>query len=259
MLSLLISNSKELTRPYVKPIVDALLPKAKDLSSSVASSAIKCLGELSVVGGEDLKPFIPDLMPLILDTFQDQSSSYKRDAALRTLGQLAFSSGYVIQPLLDYPQLLGMLVAILKLETSPDIKRETVRLLGILGALDPYKHREVEQNSKNIPVEQNAPPVDVALLMQGMSPSNEEYYPKVAITNLMKILKDPSLSIHHTKVIQAVMYIFQTLGLRCVAFLPQIIPGIINVMHTCQLSMLKFYFQQLGDIVLIVKQHIRPF
>lgn len=98
-----------------------------------------------------------------------------------------------------------------------------------------------------------------ALLMQGMSPSNEEYYPKVAITNLMKILKDPSLSIHHTKVIQAVMYIFQTLGLRCVAFLPQIIPGIINVMHTCQLSMLKFYFQQLGDIVLIVKQHIRPF
>ena len=85
MLSLLISNSKELTRPYVKPIVDALLPKAKDLSSSVASSAIKCLGELSVVGGEDLKPFIPDLMPLILDTFQDQSSSYKRDAALRTL------------------------------------------------------------------------------------------------------------------------------------------------------------------------------
>ena len=30
-----------------------------------------------------------------------------------------------------------MLVAILKLETSPDIKRETVRLLGILGALDP--------------------------------------------------------------------------------------------------------------------------
>ena len=95
--------------------------------------------------------------------------------------------------------------------------------------------------------------MDVALLMQGMSPSNEEYYPKVAITNLMKILKDPSLSIHHTKVIQAVMYIFQTLGLRCVAFLPQIIPGIINVMHTCQLSMLKFYFQQLGDIVLIVK------
>ena len=259
LLSLLISNSKELTRPYVKPIVETLLPKAKDLSSSVASSAINCIGELAVVGGEDLKSFIPDLMPLILDTFQDQSSSYKRDAALKTLGQLASSSGYVIQPLLEYPQLLGMLVGILKLETSPQIRRETVRLLGILGALDPYKYREVEQNSKNIPVEQNAPPVDVALLMQGMSPSNDEYYPTVAITNLLKILKDTSLSTHHTKVIQAIMYIFQTLGLRCVSFLPQIIPGIINVMHTCQPSMLKFYFQQLGALILIVKQHIRPF
>ncbi|KAG5419194.1 TOR1 [Candida metapsilosis] len=259
LLSTLISSSKELTRPYVKPIVEALLPRAKDTSSSVASSAIKCLGDLSVVGGEDLKPFIPNLMPLILETFQDQSSSYKRDVALKTLGQLSSSSGYVIQPLLDYPQLLGMLVAILKSDNSIQIRRETVRLLGILGALDPYKHREVEQSSKSIPAEQNAPPVDVALLMQGMSPSNEEYYPTVAITNLMKILKDPSLSIHHTKVIQSIMYIFQTLGLRCVTFLPQIIPGIINGMHTCQQSMLKFYFQQLGDIILIVKQHIRPF
>lgn len=259
LLSLLISNSKELTRPYVKPIIEALLPKIKDTSSSVAASAIKCLGELAVVGGEDLKPFIPTLMPLILDTFQDQSSSFKRDAALKTLGQLAGSSGYVIQPLLDYPQLLGMLVGILKLETSPTIRREVVRLLGILGALDPYKHREVEQNSKSIPVEQNAPPVDVALLMQGMSPSNEEYYPTVAINNLMRILKDPSLSTHHNKVIQAIMYIFQTLGLKCVSFLPQIIPGIISVMHTCPQSVLKFYFQQLGVLILIVTQHIRPF
>lgn len=257
LLSLLISSSNELTRPYVKPIVEALISKASDSSPSVASSAINCLGELAVVGGEDLKPFIQDLMPIILNTFQDQSSSYKRDAALKALGQLASSSGYVVQPLLDYPQLLGMLVGILKLETSPQIRRETVRLLGILGALDPYKHREVEQRSKSIPVEQNKPPVDVALLMKGTSPSAEEYYPTVAISNLLKILRDPSLSAHHTKVIQAIMYIFQTLGLRCVTFLDEIIPCIIQVMHTCQQSMLKFYFQQLGALILIVKQHIR--
>lgn len=259
LLAVLIAESRDLTRPYVKPIVEALLPKAKDSSSAVAASAISCLGEMSVVAGEDMKPFIQELMPLLLDTFQDQSSSYKRDAALKTLGQLASASGYVIQPLLDFPQLLGMLVGILKLETSSHIRRETVRLLGILGALDPYKHREVEQNSKVITSEQNAPPVDVAFLMQGMSPSNEEYYPTVAINNLTKILKDPSLSMHHNKVIQAIMYIFQTLGLRCVSFLPLIIPGILNVMHSCPASMLKFYFQQLSALILIVRQHIRPY
>lgn len=259
ILALLIGNSTELTRPYIKPIVETLIPKAKDSSSSVAASAIRCLGEAAIVAGEDMKPFLPDLMPLILDTFQDQSSSFKRDAALKALGQIASSSGYVIRPLLDYPQLLGMLVGILKLETSPNIRRETVRLLGILGALDPYKHREVEQASQKTPDEQNAPPVDIALLMQGMSPSVDEYYPTVAINNLMRILKDPSLSSHHNKVIQAVMYIFQTLGLRCVSFLPQIIPGMIKVMHNCPSNMLKFYLQQLGALILIVKQHIRPF
>ena len=55
-----------------------------------------------------------------------------------------------------------------------------------------------------------------------LSPSNEDYYPNVAVGALMKILKDPSLSIHHSAVVQAVMYIFKTLGLKCVPFLPQV-------------------------------------
>lgn len=35
-----------------------------------------------------------------------------------------------------------------------------------------------------------------------MSPSHEDYYPTVVINALMKILRDPSLSMHHTAVIQ---------------------------------------------------------
>lgn len=203
--------------------------------------------------------YLKELMPLIINTFQDQSNSFKRDAALTTLGQLAASSGYVVGPLLDYPELLGILINILKTENNPHIRRGTVRLIGILGALDPYKHREIEvtSNSKSS-VEQNAPSIDIALLMQGVSPSNDEYYPTVVIHNLMKILNDPSLSIHHTAAIQAIMHIFQNLGLRCVSFLDQIIPGIILVMRSCPPSQLDFYFQQLGSLISIVKQHIRP-
>ncbi|CCH60866.1 hypothetical protein TBLA_0D03670 [Henningerozyma blattae CBS 6284] len=259
LLCTLISSSKSVTKPYIEPILDVLLPKSKGSSSAVASTALKAIGELSVVGGEDMKKHLKELMPLIIDTFQDQSNSFKRDAALKTLGQLAASSGYVIDPLLDYPELLGVLINILKSESAPNIRRETVRLIGILGALDPYKHREVEviSNTK-LSMEQNAPSIDIALLMQGISPSNEEYYPTVVINTLMKILRDSSLSSHHTSVIQAIMNIFQTLGLRCVSFLKQIIPGIISVMHSCPPSLLEFYFQQLSSLVTIVKQHIRP-
>lgn len=259
LLCTLISSSKEVTKPYIEPILDVLLPKSQDNSSAVASTALRAVGELSVIGGESMKAYLDELMPLIINTFQDQSNSFKRDAALKTLGQLAASSGYVIDPLLDYPELLGVLINILKSESAQNIRRETVRLIGILGALDPYKHREVEVTSNaKISVEQNAPSIDIALLMQGMSPSNEEYYPTVVINTLMKILRDPSLSSHHTAVIQAIVHIFQTLGLRCVPFLNQIVPGIISVMHSCPPSLLEFYFQQLGLLVSIVKQHIRP-
>lgn len=258
LLCTLISSSKEVTKAYIEPILNVLLPKSQDSSSAVASTALKAIGELSVVGGEDMKKYLDELMPLIINTFQDQSNSFKRDAALKTLGQLASSSGYVIDPLLDYPELLGVLINILKSESSQNIRRESVRLIGILGALDPYKHREVEvTSSTKISVEQNAPSIDIALLMQGMSPSNEEYYPTVVINTLIKILRDPSLSSHHTAVIQAIMHIFQTLGLRCVSFLSQIIPGIISIMHSCPPSLLEFYFQQLGSLISTVKKHIR--
>ena len=56
----------------------------------------------------------------------------------------------------------------------------------------------------------------------GLNPSSEEYYPTVAINALMRILRDPSLNVHHTAVVQAIIYIFKTLGLKCVSFLPQV-------------------------------------
>ncbi|ODV85481.1 hypothetical protein CANARDRAFT_28273 [[Candida] arabinofermentans NRRL YB-2248] len=261
LLSLLISNTGDLTKPYLKPIMDVLIPRATDPSSAVASASIAAIGDMSVVSGEEMITFVPLLMPILLETFQDQSLSFKRDASLKTLGQLAGSSGYVIQPLLDYPQLLGLLVNILKSESSPLIRRETVRLLGILGALDPYKHREVERNGQDSQTvaEQNAPSIDMELLMKGKSPSNEDYFPTVVIKTLLKILKDPSLGTHHAAVIQAIMHIFKTLGIKCVPYLDQVIPGFASVMHSCPQSMLETYFQQLGDLIKIVKLHIRPF
>ena len=84
---------------------------------------------------------IPKLMPIIIDALQDLSAPNKRDSALRALGQLASNSGYVITPYLDHPNLLDLLVNIIKTEQHGSLRRETIKLLGILGALDPYKHQ----------------------------------------------------------------------------------------------------------------------
>lgn len=143
LLSNLVAASKQLIKPYVDPIVSVLLPKARDSSAGVASSILKALGELATVGGEDMIPYIPKLMPLIIETIQDQSSPTKRDAALRTLGQLASNSGYVIDPYIEYPQLLPILVNIVKTEQTGFLRKETIKLMGILGALDPYRHQVI--------------------------------------------------------------------------------------------------------------------
>ncbi|KAK9379012.1 armadillo-type protein [Kockiozyma suomiensis] len=265
LLSILVRSTKGLIKPYVNPMIKVLLPKASDSSTATAASVISALGELARVGGEDLIPYIPDLMPLILDVLQDQSSPVKRDAALRTLGQLASSSGYVIDPLIDYPQLLGVLVSILRSEQSSTIQCETVKLIGILGALDPYRHQMVERGGLGKRAgEQDVTSSDVSTIMFNLTaqtpPSGtDEYYASVVIKILLTILRDPSLGTHHTAVVQAIMYIFKTLGVKCVPFLGEIIPVFLQVMRTCSHSILDFYFQQLGIMVTIVRQHIRNF
>jgi FKBP12-rapamycin complex-associated protein len=65
--------------------------------------------------------------------------------------------------------------------------------------------------------------VNQAPLTQALPPgSSDDYFQTVVITSLVAILKDQSLTGHHHTVIEAIMSIFKTQGLKCVAFLPQV-------------------------------------
>jgi FKBP12-rapamycin complex-associated protein len=117
-----------------------LLQKANDANPAVAANVIMCLGELTCVGGEDVIPHVPELMQIIIARLSDPSV-VKRDAAIHTLGQVCGSTGYVVTPLVDYPQLLPALGRILRTDPGRDVKREVMKVLGILGALDPYRRK----------------------------------------------------------------------------------------------------------------------
>ncbi|OAA40923.1 TOR kinase [Metarhizium rileyi] len=261
LLSLLVQNAQSLIKPYVEPMISVLLPKAKDSSPSVAATILKALGDLATVGGEDMLPYKDRLMPLIIDALQDQSSNIKREAALNALGQLASNSGYVIEPYLDYPQLLEILQGIIRTEDQRGpLRQQTIKLMGILGALDPYKHQQVEERTPEIQrrVDSNQM-TDISLMMTGLTPSNKEYFPTVVINALLQILKDTSLAQHHAAVIEAIMNIFRTLGLECVSFLDRIIPAFLQVIRSSASTRLESYFNQLATLVSIVRQHIRNY
>lgn len=141
LLTLLVGATQRLIKPYASPMLRALLPKANDSNATVAANVMMCLGELASVAAEDAIPQVPELMQVIIARLGDPAL-VKRDAALHTLGQLCSATGYVIRPLVDYPQLLPLLRKILKSKIQP-VKREVVKVLGIMGALDPYRQKMV--------------------------------------------------------------------------------------------------------------------
>jgi FKBP12-rapamycin complex-associated protein len=130
-----------LIQPYLEPILKVLLPKARDQSAVVSSQIVTAIGQLAIVGATEIKPHLTELLEVIIETLQDQSSPMKREASLKTLAQISSNTGWVIEPYIKYPNLLNLLIKILKSEQSSAIRCETVKLLGVLGALDPYKHQ----------------------------------------------------------------------------------------------------------------------
>ena len=140
LLSKLVGASSRITKPYVIPMLKVLIPKAQDRNPDVAAAILRAMGNLAEVGGEDTLPRLKEYMELIIDSLHDQAVPIKREAALHTLGAFCSSSGYVIDPYIDHPTLLGTLINILQTEQSLPTKREAVRAIGILGALDPYRH-----------------------------------------------------------------------------------------------------------------------
>lgn len=56
------------------------------------------------------------------------------------LPQVVESTGCVVSPYLEYPQLLGVLLRMLS-EGGAAVRREVIKVLGIVGALDPHTHK----------------------------------------------------------------------------------------------------------------------
>lgn len=259
LLGTLMNSADEIPKPYIKQCLDILLIRLQDNSSAVATTTLKTIGILAKAVNSGIVEYIPKLMPIIISTLHNQTNSLKKTAAIRTLIELSRSTGYVVEPLIDYPELLSIVINLLKTETNPTIKQDIVQLIGTLGALDPYKHREIEGGSTTArKVEKNQHSTAIDLLIQGMSPANDEFYPSVVVHNLVKILQDPSLSSHHTNVVQTIIRVFQDLGLQCIVFLHIFVPAILEAMKSCPPSHLEFYFQQLSILVDIVDHYISP-
>ncbi|KAJ7858122.1 FAT domain-containing protein [Mycena olivaceomarginata] len=268
LLTILVANTQRLIKPYALPMLAVLLQKTKAASpTGVSASMLTCLGALASVGGEDARGFLPELMPALVAGLAD-SSLAKREAALGALGRVCSSTGYVIAPMVDYPGLLPLLGRILKQDagtggTGEAVKREVVKVMGVLGAMDPYRGRCVSMNSEDesgsetAVVAINQVPLTSSALVSSTGTSPDDYFQTVVVSALLRVLKDPGSSGHHHTVIEAIMSIFKTQGLKSVGSLPQIMPAFAAVTRASVPRLQEFHLQQLAILVGIIKQHVR--
>ncbi|PNF25178.1 Serine/threonine-protein kinase mTOR, partial [Cryptotermes secundus] len=275
MLDHLVVNAPRLIRPYMEPILKVLVPKLKEQEPNpcVVVSVLTAIGDLAEVNGNEMQQWMGELLAILLEMLGDASSPEKRGVALWALGQLVGSTGHVVKPYNQYPTLLDVLINFLKTEQQPIIRRETIRVLGLLGALDPYKHKmnlgqidtQVDSTAL-LSITDNKTEAEAShdlttseMLVNMSSSTLEEYYPAIAIATLMRIIRDPTLSQHHTMVVQAVTFIFKSLGIKCVPYISHVMPSFLNVVRTADVNFREFLFQQLAVLIAIVKQHIRNY
>ena len=301
--------------PYLRSIIDAL--PLKGVPPRLAIGSLESLGELALVVRTTINPWLHQLIPHTLEIMSDHSSTSKQRISLRTLGQLASGTGYVISPYLDYPSILPFAASILPgTKRAPwTLRREIIRTLGILGALDPDRYQmsmsnsrkgtgsgyfleiydeesgtldkensinldgvpalTVSSNTRTLMEDDEEEPAHLYMYEQyamtslstsklvparRLNPSDEDFYPTVTVQALTRILRDSSLTVHHAMVMQAVMFIFNSLGIRCVPFLPRIVPHILHTIRSCgQTTLREALLQQIASLSNIVREHLHPY
>ncbi|XP_023161122.1 serine/threonine-protein kinase Tor [Drosophila hydei] len=270
MLDHLVISTPRLISSYMNPILKALVPKLHEPESNpgVVLNVLRTIGDLAEVNGgsNEMELWADDLLSILLEMLGDAGSPDKRGVALWTLGQLISATGRVVSPYHKYPVLIDILINFLKTEQRRSIRRETIRVLGLLGAMDPYKHKMnkglIDSQKDNVLIAYSdgktdeSQDISTAELLVNMGNALDEYYPAVAIAALMRILRDPTLSTRHTSVVQAVTFIFHTLGIKCVPYLAQVLPNLLDNVRTADNNLREFLFQQLAILVAFVKLHI---
>ncbi|KAF4323262.1 hypothetical protein BBO99_00001548 [Phytophthora kernoviae] len=144
--------TSQLAQPYVLPILRVLMKNLREDSErrshsrstvSVSKAILATLGDLAEVGAQQLTPYLSQLLPDVIDEMRDSSNPQILQVAIKTLGQLVSSTGYVVLPYHEYPELLDLLCQALQKsgDAFESLRVEAGRTIGVLGALDPYNLR----------------------------------------------------------------------------------------------------------------------
>jgi serine/threonine-protein kinase mTOR len=246
------------------------LIKLHEQHSNVLIALVRTVGEQAQVCGIDLDQRIHELFPILINMMQDTSNYRKREVALWTIGQIVESCCYVIEPLQKYPILLDVLLQFLKSPEEIPFRRETIRVLGFLGAIDPYDVRTSNDPLRSSSFDVNditlthrartePDPIDISsneLLVASSAQSLQDFYTSMAIYVCLRLLKDSNSPQLHLKAVQAISIILQWLSINCTQYVSLVLPRLISIVRGSEERNLTAYFRQINIIIISVKGSI---
>uniref|UniRef100_A0A6B2KWH7 Serine/threonine-protein kinase TOR n=1 Tax=Arcella intermedia TaxID=1963864 RepID=A0A6B2KWH7_9EUKA len=267
LFGLVVRSVPKLLRPYMEPIINSLMKKLTTTDTDevlLQAYCLQALGDMSSVSGDYMIAHLDELLPLVLESFQDQQSSQKRLIALQTLGDLIENTGYAIEPFVRYPKLLETILQKMRRAGSPTLLCQLIKLIGIIGAIDPYRHKMLQLELLELDGQAEKSGHRTSFhkeFIRGISQQSEDYYPSITLHLLLRILKNPrSNSVTYlTLVIQIVVTIFKSIGVRCVGYLKHFIVPFIDVMNAFGdgNNLREFVLTQLKGLVSIIQHHTR--
>ena len=272
LLACLITNTPILVKPYYEPILDTLIPKLQQPTTPVGVilSVLQAIAMQARVSQSEMRSYSTKLIPILRDSIQDSSSNStdKTIMVLWALGELLEHTRYVLEPTFQRPQMMDILYSFLKVELHQAIRLQSIRVLGLLGALDPHKYLAYHHKLKleaqnlnnignislnNIDLQQNVlGNLTSEIWVSTPSGQLEDFYPQVAIRCLLRILNDASLSTFHLEAAMSLPLILEYLDDKAPQYVKLILPTILPVIELNADTKLKTtLFSQLKRIVAI--------
>ncbi|KAI3382621.1 hypothetical protein SNEBB_007053 [Seison nebaliae] len=284
LLSILISSAPRLTRPFIEPMMQGLLKHIKDQPYDQAViNGLDAIGALAQISDKEMIKYFDDLQRQLMPIILQPTDICKRTKALVVFGHMIRSTGKVIEPYLQFSSLMTTLLSTLSLETCNDIefRGEVVRLLGILGALDSYRHyesigaiestSEISTMAKSFPANSQEAASEMKLrnherktdmeilVSMGTGEVTDEYYAAIVIATLVKPLQLPQ-EMSQTSLLQqtlsAITFLFTEIKEEELRekYFNKIMPPFLDLLRSSNED--DFLFEQLKDWFRIMQKHI---
>ena len=264
MLGRLIAASPKLIEPYVHSLIKSIFDKLSLTDNiRVHGTLLETLGQLSCEAGADIKPLVPQIVPVIIETIKDKPTSVSIKQAVISIGQIIQTTGRV-DIFEEYPKLMDLLIDALQgASKEPFTTRQAVmRTFGIGGALDPHTVSQIRRATSRV---KSVTSSATSILI------SEPNYDTLAVINaLLSVLESPSQQPHHRAAVQSLQMILRSLGSeKPIEYLPMVLPAFLKLLcdnyssdptpKIKDRSFAEFMFKAIAHVVGVVKQHIRKY